>query len=70
MYFSPVKSKFSTKSEPIYPVIVFYKHSAGVPLEEWVTIHESISKEIRRAAKVALGKAVSKVQHFNMSGIC
>lgn len=44
-------------------------YSSGVPLKEWVTIHESLSKAIRRAAKVALGKDVSKVQHYTMSGI-
>lgn len=31
-------------------------------------IHDSLSKTVRKAAKVALGKDVSKVQQFIMSG--
>ena len=68
-FFNLAKSKFGS-TQPQYSVIMFDNcRSAGVPLEDWVTIHESLSKEIRRAAKVVLGKAVSKVQHFTMSGI-
>lgn len=37
-------------------------------MQEWGDIHELLSKAIRRAAKVALGKDVSKVQHYTMSG--
>ena len=40
----------------------------SVTLKEWVDIHESLSKTVRRAAKVALGRDVSKVQHYTMSG--
>lgn len=42
--------------------------SAGVSLKEWIDIHELLSKTICRAAKVALGKDVSKVQRYTMSG--
>lgn len=44
-------------------------HSTTQSLKEWVAVHESLSKTIRRAAKVALGKDVSKVQHYTMSGV-
>lgn len=44
-------------------------YSTTQSLKEWVAVHESLSKTIRRAAKVALGKDVSKVQHYTMSGV-
>ena len=37
-------------------------------LKEWMSVHDSLSRTVRKAAKVALGKDVSKVQHFIMSG--
>lgn len=38
-------------------------------LAEWIEVHDSLSKTLRKAARVALGKDVAKVQHFVMSGI-
>ena len=37
-------------------------------VNEWIDIRDTLSKTICRAAKVALGKDVSKVQHYTMSG--
>ena len=37
-------------------------------VQGWQSIHNSLSKAIRRAAKVALGKDVTKVQNYIMSG--
>ena len=37
-------------------------------VDQWISIHNSLSKTIRKAAEVALGKLVSKVQNFDMSG--
>jgi len=37
-------------------------------MKEWMNIHGSLSKTLRKAARVALGKDVHKVQRFIMSG--
>lgn len=40
----------------------------SMELSQWIGIHNSLAKTVRKAARVALGKDVSKVQHFVMSG--
>lgn len=37
-------------------------------MNEWIKIHQLLSKTMRKAAKVALGKDILKVQHYIMSG--
>lgn len=40
----------------------------SIDLSQWIDICGSLSKTVRKAARVALGKDVSKVQHYVMSG--
>ncbi|XP_064391895.1 NACHT domain- and WD repeat-containing protein 1-like isoform X1 [Halichondria panicea] len=42
---------------------------SGMSHEEWKSIHQSLSRTTRKAAKVALGKDISKAQHYTMSVI-